>query len=290
MNKEFIDKKELFCSPRKKSDNITCYTLENLRFLIKAYNKNKPEKYQINVGNKSKKELWLDLNKKLKKDCTNEWCWLEQKFVPAPYARKLEKENFKPETPEEWNKNPFEWLSTSDIKDVMKQYERKYPSFLFMGPVPVDCPGEITCSLSGLDVGLLVERLGKTKLGVIYNLDRHDEPGSHWVATYFDFKKGNIIYFDSVGLPPPKLILDFLHKMKKSCEKYYRDTLGINKDVDIYINETRFQFGNSECGIFSMYFIISNLKGVGITELSNETTNDEAMNELRKKYYRPNVP
>ncbi len=106
--------------------------------------------------------------------------------------------------PQEWKDNPFEWLSTTDIKNVMKQYEKKYPSFLFMGPVPVDCPSAITCSLSGLDVEILINQLGKTKLGIIFNLDKHDEPGSHWVATFFDFKKCRILYFDSVGMPPPK--------------------------------------------------------------------------------------
>jgi len=287
MSKSSKVTKELFCAPDINSDGITCYSKEDLIFLIKAYNKKKSKNHHIKIGDKSKKRLWLDLNKKLKRDCNNEWCWLEQKFVPAPYARKHLKETFKPKMPEEWEDNPFEWLTTDDIRDVMKQYEKKYPDFLFMGPVPVDCPSAITCSLSGLDVGILINRLGKTKLGVIFNLDKHDDPGSHWVSTYFDFKKGLILYFDSVGLAPPKMILNFLNKMKKSCEDYYLKTFDVEKEVDIYANTTRFQFGDSECGIFSMYFIISNLRGDNLHEMKKEEINDIIMNQLRKKYYRP---
>lgn len=281
------ENENLFCAPGINSESFTCYSKDDLLFLIKAYNKRKQKKHQIVIKDKPKEQLWLDLNEKLRKDCNNEWCWLEQKFIPAPYARKQLKETFKPEMPKEWIDNPFEWLTTTDIKDVMKQYERKYPSFLFMGPVPVDCPSSITCSLSGLDVGILINRLGKTKLGVVYNLDKHDEPGSHWVASYFDFKKGIILYFDSVGIPPPKMILNFLKKIKESCQEYYKNTFDVDKDVTIYTNTTRFQFGDSECGIFSMHFIISNLKGKNMHYLNKGDINDEVMNQLRKIYYRP---
>jgi hypothetical protein len=280
--------KELFCSPSIDSVGKTCYSKKDMIFLIKSYNRNKKTKHQIEIGKKEKNILWEELNNKLQKDCNNEWCWLEQDFVPAPYAKQKIKETFKPETPEEWNKNPFEWLSSDDIRNVMKQYEKKYPSFLFIGPVPVDCPSSITCTLSGLDVNILINRLGKTKLGIIYNLDKHDEPGSHWVSCFFDFKKCRILYFDSVGLPPPKMILNFLIKMKESCQDYYLKTFGKEKKGEIYANTTKFQFGNSECGVFSLHFIISNLKGDNIHEMKKENINDKVMNDLRKKYYRPN--
>ena len=42
--------------------------------------------------------------------------------------------------PKEWKKNLLNGLSNFDIEDVMKQYEKKYPSFIFMGPFPSDCP------------------------------------------------------------------------------------------------------------------------------------------------------
>merc|ERR1711963_1268538 len=36
---------------------------------------------------------------------------------------------------------------------------------------------------------------------LVFNLDPHPLPGSHWVAVYLDFN-GSAEYFDSMGLPP----------------------------------------------------------------------------------------
>ena len=47
-------------------------------------------------------------------------------------------------------------------------------------------------------------------MAYIINLDPSTEPGSHWVAIFFE--KGKAEYFDSYGLPPPKEIANFLKK------------------------------------------------------------------------------
>lgn len=290
MPKKKTDKKpkqytKLYCAPDRGSNRTTCYSKEDLLFLAQSYNQHRPDGKHIKLGN-SKRKLWADLQDRLKNECESEWCWLEQSFVPAPYSKKMLNETFRPKKPTEWNRNPFEWLTTDDIRKVMKQYEKKYHSFLFIGPVPVDCPTEITCALSGLDAKTLIERVGRTKLGVIFNLDPHNKPGSHWVAVYSDFLEGNIFYFDSVGLPPPLPIKRFLEKLKDSIEQYHK-SLKKNINVRILVNNTRFQYGSSECGVFSMYFIISNLTGDGVKSFKQKTVNDKKMNQLRDILYRP---
>jgi hypothetical protein len=254
-----------FCAPGVKSNKTTCYSKDDLLFLIKSYNRNNRNK--ISTKGKSKKELWNILHNRLRSDCNNEWCWLEQNFVPPSYSREKIKETFKPKMPESWKKNPYEWLSNIDIDKVMKQYQKKYPSFIYPGTFPVDCPTAIRCPLTGINVKKLISE-GKTKMGVIFNLDRHDQPGSHWVATYFDFKRCKIFYFDPVGVPPPQMIREFLESVKAQCEKRTK----------IYVNNTQFQFG-------SMYFIISNLRG---NKLRKDLVTDNKMNEMREKYYRKN--
>jgi hypothetical protein len=274
----------MFCAPGvKNSNSITCYNKEDLLLLIKAYNKNKNPSSHITTSKKSKKQLWLDLHEKMSKDCQNEWCWLEQDFIPSSYSRKLQ-ENFKPTMPDEWKQNPFEWLSNVDIELVMKQYEKKFVNFLFLGVFPVDCPEEIQCELTNIQIETIINKLGKTRLGIVYNLDKHNQPGSHWVSVYIDCKKGVIMYFDSNGIEPPILIHNFLLKIQKQLQEYYTTFIQSEKKVEVFINTTQFQFGNSECGVFSMNFIISHLQGKNI---SKKNTNDETMNELRKKYYKP---
>ena len=34
----------------------------------------------------------------------------------------------------------------------------------------------------------------KKKIGIVFNLDKHNQPGSHWVALYTDLK-ANQVYF-----------------------------------------------------------------------------------------------
>ena len=46
--------------------------------------------------------------------------------------------SFAPEQPANWKKNPYEWLTTVDIQNVMKQYEDVYDDFEFIGPSPID--------------------------------------------------------------------------------------------------------------------------------------------------------
>jgi hypothetical protein len=52
-------------------------------------------------------------------------------------------------------------------------------------------------------------------------------------------------------------------------------------------NRIRHQYGNSECGVFSMNFIMERLGGKSLTRISKEKLTDERMNELRKILYRP---
>ena len=41
---------------------------------------------------------------------------------------------FRPEGPS----NRYEWLSTTDINDVINQYQNKHKDFIFLGAVPAD--------------------------------------------------------------------------------------------------------------------------------------------------------
>ena len=68
---------------------------------------------------------------KLYKKCNNnEACWVDQEFVDNKKVVNV----FKPKRP----KGKYKWLSTYDIRNAMKQYEKVYPDFEFLGPVPID--------------------------------------------------------------------------------------------------------------------------------------------------------
>lgn len=103
-------------------------------------------------------------------------------------------DSFAPVSPPEWKKNPHEWLSSIDINDVMKQYEKAYNSFDFIGPSPIDfdtrkmygeCVWDELCNFN------LKEQIknGKTKIGIIFNTDPHNKSGQHWISMFINIKK-----------------------------------------------------------------------------------------------------
>ena len=153
---------------------------------------------------------------------------------------------FKPKRP----KGKYQWLSTSDINKVLKQYERVFPDFVFYGPVPVDFE-DIHTPLSKFNIKKLYNDKGKKRFGIIYNLDEHYKSGSHWVASFLDLNRNEFSFFDSYATNPPNRILNFMKKVKKYCKKK------LNKDIQIKINKKRFQYANSECGVYSINFIVS---------------------------------
>jgi hypothetical protein len=65
-------------------------------------------------------------------------------------------------------------------------------------------------------------------------------------------------------------------------KKISKDT----KTIQMY-NNKRHQFGHSECGVYSMNYILQRLKGKTPADLTNNIIKDKVMNEMRKYLYRP---
>lgn len=259
----------MYCAPKyeKNKSKLTCYSKESLVKIAGSYNQHYANKIR-NVNKKNRDELWYEIQNRLSDKCTNEACWAEQKFVGD---RSIVNKTFRTKMPTSWKKNKYEWLSTPDIKNVMKQYEDADKSFYYMGTFPIDCPNGIFCELSNFDLKKM-EKNGYNKIGMVFNLDKHDDPGSHWVAMYIDSK--NIDYFDSYGSPPPKILIPFINSVKNKWKLKYHH------------NKKRFQYGGSECGLFSMYFLLHKMNGATMQEIEKKKITDRMMNQLRKYFYR----
>jgi len=260
------------CAPANKSKDHTCYSKDQLIKIASSLNQKKNASISLK---KSKNALWESIRKTLFPVCTTEWCWLDH----VDTDKNMKEETFRPAMPVEWVKNKYEWLSTTDINEVMVQYEKKYENFRFFGPVPVDCPKDIYCELTDLDIKGLKAK-GVDYIGVVFNLDRHDQSGSHWVALYINIPKSLITYYDSTSSEPPEDI------------KYFINMIGIKlnqlngKHVYEY-NKKRHQYGGSECGMYSMNFLIESLKGKTLKDIEMKAITDREVNLLRNYLYRP---
>lgn len=197
----------------------------------------------------------------------------EKAYLAQTYLR--------PKQPTTWSSDPDMWLDSNNIEQVLKQYEEAFPEFEFMGPFPIDFAAPDPYQTNGGPKRCLIREIcdlklkdafreGTQKVGIVYNLDPHFKDGSHWVATFIDIPKHRCYYFDSYGMAPPKQISRFMKWLTLQDSK-----------MKLAYNARRFQFRGSECGIYSVYFIIRMLMGDVFQPFCRRAPRDEAMLDLR---------
>lgn len=250
------------CNPKTKGMNAvkdSCFPSETLVLIKNSYNKFHP---QNQIHSTELIKIWEELKQKLS-ECKKEDCWLSQ-IQDANVRKKIQLESFAPNQPKEWKKNPNEWLSNFDIINVLIQYEKTYKNFYMIGPTPIDfdshpkelegqCVWEELCKFN-LDK---LFKEGKRKIGIVFNLDKHNESGSHWVSLFVDLDDKFAFYMDSAGNRIPK-------EIEKLYNRIYEQGLAMQSPmkIDFYQNNPlEHQMGNTECGMYSLYFIITMLTG-----------------------------
>lgn len=277
--------KRINCSPKPKNElnHFTCYTNKDLMRLRDHWNARHPDSKIIT---NSPKEIHKTLTEYLKDICSNEACWLKQKTIFGKLESELA-DSFAPESPPEWEKNPNEWLSSTDIIKVMKQYEKAYKCFDFIGPTPInfntrklygECVWEELCNFN-LENEI---KKGITKIGIIFNTDPDYKPGQHWISMFINIKKKTIFFFDSTGDPPPKEVKQLIAKIKDqgiNLKRPIKFKVDSNEGIE-------HQYGNTECGIYSIFFVVHMLEDK-LTEhyLKTHILKDEYMEKFRKIYF-----
>lgn len=265
------------CAPGKNYSKGSCFTIDNLVEISKAYNSNFDDKINIR---EDKRYLLQELTNKLKDVCNNQQCWLKLKFMKDIKDKNLLKNTFRPKGPD----TGIEWLSTSDINNVMKQYEQKYDDFKFLGAVPLDFMKLSFLNINNLDFENLIKN-NKKRLGMVINLDEHDKSGSHWVGLFTDLAKKKLYFFDSYGHKPDKQIKTFMKKVANYFKKNTNLAEGSVKKSDIKYNKIRHQYKGSECGVYSMNFIIRLLRGEDFMKISKSKVIDDEINKCRASYF-----
>lgn len=277
------------------NDSNNCFTLEELIELVSAYNRY-VTKHKLNPNNnqstdvkygrpikikKDKKYLITELHLRFVNRCNgSDACLLKQEFMKEivdEMRKHIEENAFMPNGPS----SDTEWLSTTDINEIMKKYEKKYKQFTFLGAVPLDCEKYSFCSLYSVDFES-IKSSGKTTIGVIYNLDKLGSPGSHWVSMFIDLDNGEINFCDSQGDPPVGNINGLINKFIK----WYEST---TKKKAVYkYNTKHYQKDKSECGVYSCNFIIRRLSGESFDQIINKSLTFEEINSCRNVYFANN--
>lgn len=283
-NNKFIKEN---CSPKNgKRLRFTCYTKDGLFKLKEIWN---VKHHDNKIKSNSPKGIWKSLKYLMRNTCNKESCWLKHECTKNDIPSHMIKSNFAPKMPKEWKRKPTEWLNSLDIINIMKQWEKVYKQFRFIGPSPInyddhlvngECVWEELCHFNLKE--LINE--GVEKVGIIFNLDKHDKSGSHWVSVFIDIVLKKIYYFDSYGDKQPRRIKRFINKISKQFKQ-------LNMKVDYKLNKNRHQYSDSECGMYCLYFIIQLLKAnsslLKFNSLQYKKIPDKYMKKLRKRYFNP---
>ena len=190
----------------------------------------------------------------------------------------------RPKAPASWRKDPTHWLSNFDIERVMRVYEQTLPDFYFVGCLPIDfdlrdkqrqCIVSEVCNLCNFRN--LIQR-GCFRIGIVFNLDAHDEPGSHWVALFADLRPGieRLVFFDSYSAKPEKEIQQLMSRWNDDWKAL------TGHGLDAVYNAVRHQYKNSECGVFCLYFLHCCLFSIPM----DRRIPDDVVNAMREKLFR----
>jgi hypothetical protein len=280
-----------YCSPSVNiKDHYTCFEYDELKQIALAFNiyiqtnkvcptlrrGSKKDKRCLPTSlidiKKSKKKLWYSIYNRLKYICPYEYCWIDLDFInnikDKYLGEKLRYFTFKPKITRTMNS----WLSTKDIDNVLQQYQDLDPTFKFLGALPSDF-----YNLTHVDYSKIFDH---KRIGIVFNLDTHNEPGSHWVSFLIDNKKKTLEYYDSAGRTPNKNIQTFIDRVDSYLKQH-------NLTYKTYYNTIKHQLQNNECGVYAIYFMIQRLLGKDFNEIIKNIVRDKEMNHFRQYIFRP---
>jgi len=124
---------------------------------------------------------------------------------------------------------------------------------------------------------------GKSKIAIVFNTDDHDESGEHWISMYIDCKGKNLdqpcIYFhDSAGSDPPQEVMDLVERIKQQGKR--------NKITFTFLqNDRPHQTGSTECGIYSLHFLIYMIQNGDFMKYIRNKKGDKYIEKYRKIFF-----
>ena len=284
------------CNPKVIIDGTiatqdTCLTNNLLQKLIDIHNGLYPHsKIDKKLSAQEVLRILRETSQECKKSTHTDKCMLKKAGLGQQ-----SKEVFAPQ--HEWKK-PREWLSNFDIKAVMDMYSKSYPHFHFYGPVPIDFDDPVVCPKNGDNLchfNLEKElKAGKTKFGFIFNLDFDKGRGTHWVSMFYDAspkdpKKSLLFFFDSAGKSnTPQDRFAHIHGLANSiiyqAQNAKKYTELRKYPPVLQFNTKRHQSGDTECGVYSLFFVITMLTRKPDVAQPNELSNTELLDLFHGKH------
>lgn len=209
----------------------------------------------------------------------------------AEYEKKL---RMNPVGPHDSN----DLLNNFNIDEVLKLYTRKYPNYHHIPFRMIDFKVTETNwfnsrkkdqTLTFLNPKEHITDRSKDCCGVVLNTDYSNGRGKHWFCLFFDFRNINHItleYFNSSGNMPPQEVHVYLVALKR---KVYMEYPKSECTIETVSNK-QIQYSETECGVYSLYYIISRLEGHSLEEIrkiiKTRGISDKLMLDVRSHIFR----
>ena len=255
-----------FCSPIQNINpnkiNDSCFDTNSIDEMVELFNNTQDIKIDTTITHQEKLKL-LELHLKDSSPCSEEWCLLEAESL-KPLKKKFEL-FFRPTVPKKWLDNKRTWLNTLDIEAEIRLYSTAFPEFEFLSVSPIDFDLRIKRGISSeqcVDENLCNLNIrkqftsGKKYIAAVFNLDKHNQSGSHWTAFFVSLKLGESYYYDSVANFMPREVVDLINRITNQGNELIE-----KGEMWLENTKTRFKsvFHKEEGNIIS----------IPITELSN---------------------
>jgi hypothetical protein len=255
------------CSTKRDIDKMK-------RFLQCAGIKNTPSTSNEIIENM--KDL-LNVNKESEIYVSNAY----QRFVGSEEANRSLFANFLPKGPA----NSTALLNDTNIDGALARWayisKEEFGKNFYHIPFQMIDFLEHNTELARIDL-LELQEQGYDCFGVVLNTDVSSGRGIHWFCLYGVIKKGEPItieYFNSSGYPPKPSVTYWMEATSMKLQK---------KSIPCeIINATRgrqVQFSRTECGVWSLVYILSRLKDYSPSWITKASDHD--ITEFRKRLFR----
>jgi hypothetical protein len=136
--------------------------------------------------------------------------------------------------------------------------------------------------LSKLDISDLIKK-GYDSFGVVLNTDVSSGRGIHWFCLYGDLRADpvRLEYFNSSGYPPKPEVQVWLERQIINLKKS-----GINAEYVYATGGRQIQYSKTECGVWSLVYILSRLTDHPFHWIAQVGANDEDMISFRARLFR----
>jgi hypothetical protein len=171
-----------------------------------------------------------------------------------------------------------DWLNNHEIDNVMNNFKLAFPNFYPYKTQSIDF-SKIKSELGKYDTPKLLKKYNQ--IGCVINTDYHWGGGIHWLCVFIDAINGTIEFFNS-GKKKYKQIIFWMIKTKLILKKHYPDKIF----KMVLITEIEHQKYDSECGMFSLYYIWERLNGRPYTWFNENEITDLEVFKVRRKFFR----